>query len=245
MEKKGKTTELEASSRNGVRRMIIALVAIGLELLIIIANFTRLSGYAEWVNIITHVAALALVLAIYNLNQTAAIRLTWTILILLAPILGVSLYLLIGTNYPMRKMRKRYREVGKRLFPLLPENDDVISRLATEDKRAANIARYIHGAAGYPAWQNTDVVYYDDGVDGLEAQKEELCKAEQFIFMEYHAIENAESWRGIEEILEERAAAGVDVRVFYDDMGSIGFIGFRTVNIQISPDFGEIDLRGL
>lgn len=42
--------------------------------------------------------------------------------------------------------------------------------------------------------------------------------------MEYHAIEDAESWQSIQEILEERAAAGVEVRVFYDDMGSIGFI---------------------
>jgi len=47
--------------------------------------------------------------------------------------------------------------------------------------------------------------------------------------MEYHAIENAESWQGIQEILEERAKAGADVRVFYDDMGSIGFINIDFV----------------
>ncbi|MBQ9009167.1 MAG: cardiolipin synthase, partial [Clostridia bacterium] len=51
-----------------------------------------------------------------------------------------------------------------------------------------------------------------------------LRKAEKFIFMEYHAIEDAESWHGIQEILEDRVRAGVEVRVFYDDMGSIGFI---------------------
>lgn len=42
--------------------------------------------------------------------------------------------------------------------------------------------------------------------------------------MEYHAIEDAESWHRIEEVLVERVKAGVEVRVFYDDMGSIGFI---------------------
>ena len=42
--------------------------------------------------------------------------------------------------------------------------------------------------------------------------------------MEYHAIEDDKAWARIEEILAERADAGVDVRVFYDDMGSIGFI---------------------
>jgi cardiolipin synthase len=42
--------------------------------------------------------------------------------------------------------------------------------------------------------------------------------------MEYHAIEDAESWHGIQDILEEKVREGVEVRVFYDDMGSIGFI---------------------
>ena len=42
--------------------------------------------------------------------------------------------------------------------------------------------------------------------------------------MEYHAIEDAESWRAIQGILEERVRAGVEARVFYDDMGSIGFV---------------------
>ncbi|MDA6864679.1 hypothetical protein OSL55_27135, partial [Escherichia coli] len=38
------------------------------------------------------------------------------------------------------------------------------------------------------------------------------------------AIEDAEAWHKIQDVLEERVKAGVEVRVFYDDMGSIGFI---------------------
>ena len=59
---------------------------------------------------------------------------------------------------------------------------------------------------------------------GLEAQLEDLSKAEKFIFMEYHAIEDDKAWQKIQKVLEERVKAGVEVRVFYDDMGSIGFI---------------------
>ena len=55
-------------------------------------------------------------------------------------------------------------------------------------------------------------------------KREDLAKAEHFIFMEYHAIEDAEAWQRIQQVLEERVNAGVEVRVFYDDMGSIGFI---------------------
>ena len=82
----------------------------------------------------------------------------------------------------------------------------------------------------YPVYQNTDVTYYDQASKGLEAQLSDLSKARKFIFMEYHAIEDKESWHRIQKVLTERVQAGVEVRVFYDDMGSIffhrqGFLG--------------------
>ncbi len=57
-------------------------------------------------------------------------------------------------------------------------------------------------------------------------------KAQKFIFMEYHAIEDAEAWHKIQDVLEERVKAGVEVRVFYDDMGSIGFIRLEGDAVQ-------------
>ena len=42
--------------------------------------------------------------------------------------------------------------------------------------------------------------------------------------MEYHAIEDDRAWKRIQDVLEDRVRHHVEVRVFYDDMGSIGFI---------------------
>ena len=81
--------------------------------------------------------------------------------------------------------------------------------------------RFIHLEIGVPGILACPV--------GIEAQKKDLAKAEKFIFMEYHAIEDAESWHAIRDILAERAKAGVEVRVFYDDMGSLGFINMDFV----------------
>jgi cardiolipin synthase len=49
----------------------------------------------------------------------------------------------------------------------------------------------------------------------------DLKKAEKYIFIEYFIIERGKFWDTLTEILEERAKAGVDVRVIYDDLGSI------------------------
>lgn len=47
----------------------------------------------------------------------------------------------------------------------------------------------------------------------------DLASAENFIFMEYFIIEEGAFWNSILEILKAKAAAGVMVRVLYDDIG--------------------------
>lgn len=121
-------------------------------------------------------------------------------------------------------MRRRYQKIDEQLLPLLPANRKIQEKLLQKIPRAGNISSYIHRNAAYPVYQNTDVTYFDEAAKGLEAQLQDLAKAEQFIFMEYHAIEDAEAWHRIQQVLEDRVKAGVEVRVFYDDMGSIGFI---------------------
>jgi len=121
-------------------------------------------------------------------------------------------------------MKQRYKDVDDQVFPLIAKEDEVIRKAEEVDPYTANISEYLTKFSSYPLYDDSDIVYYDEAVKGLEAQKEELKKAEHFIFMEYHAIEDAESWHGIQEILEEKVKEGVEVRVFYDDMGSIGFI---------------------
>ena len=218
------TLETKAEVKNGVKRLIFAGIAIILQVLVIILISLRFAEQAEWFAIGTRVLGTLLVLLIYNDNRPSDSKMTWIITIMALPIFGVTFYLLVGLNSYTRKMRERYAEVDKRLMPTLPSGDEAQKRLAAVDGRAANIARYLRDMSGYPVYDDTKVTYYDDATKGIEAQKEELRRAEKFIFMEYHAIEDAESWHAIQEILEDRVRAGVEVRVFYDDMGSIGFV---------------------
>ena len=221
---KSKTTEGESSVRNGVLRMAFVIVAILLELLFILVIVIRFNHYAQWINIVTRIAAAIIVLGIYSQHRSASVKMPWIILVLSAPVLGVTLYLLIGLNGFTRKKRKRYQAVDEALLPLLPENEDVLAELRASHSGAGNLSAYIKKYSGYPVFRDTAVTYYDEASDGLEAQLADLAKAEDFIFMEYHAIEEKESFGRIREVLVDRAAHGVEVRVFYDDMGSIGFI---------------------
>lgn len=220
----GKTQETRANVKNGVIRMIFALLSIAIEIVLIILIIIGMSKEFVWFSAAFSLLGLAVVLGLYGKKQSASIKMPWILLILLVPVAGLAFYLLVGQNQGTKKMRKRYEEIDKKLLPLLPANDKEQQELKEKSPYAANITHYIREYSGYPVYKNTDITYFDDAKKGLESQKEELKKAKEFIFMEYHAIEDAESWRGIQEILEEKVKEGVEVRVFYDDMGSIGFV---------------------
>ncbi len=218
------TMEHHASVKNGVGRLVFAGIAILFEIAFMLGVMLRLNSNAEWVSLLTRVVSLMVVLALYSQDKTASVKMPWIILMLIAPVLGLSLFLMIGLSGSTRAMRRRYEKVDKELLPKLFQGPEEEENLIRKDKPLANIAVYLQEQAGYPVYQNTDVVYYNDAAKALEAQKQALRTAKKFIFMEYHAIEDAEAFHGIEEILAQKAREGVEVRLFYDDIGSIFFI---------------------
>ena len=80
---------------------------------------------------------------------------------------------------------------------------------------------YIYNTSNLKTYSNTSVQYLKNGEEFYKELIEDLKKAKKYIFMEYFIIERGQMWNGILEILEEKAKQGVDVRVMYDDIGTI------------------------
>lgn len=218
------TFEGKKKTENGTKRLIFTAVSILLEIVFLLFLFTKVSEYATIIDWATRIVAIFLVLGLYSMDKTSSMKMPWIILMLAFPILGVSLYLLVGLNGSTKKMRARYEEIDKKLLPYLPDNRQILEWMKKESPQAGAIASYLTNYSCYPVYQNTDVTYYDEAIKGLDAQLEDLSKAEKFIFMEYHAIEDEEAWQRIQTVLEDRVKVGVEVRIFYDDMGSIWFV---------------------
>ena len=230
------TQETKAAVKNGVVRMVFAVISILLEVVVLLSLLYLAGQKAGWVYSAIRFLGAMVVLRIYGSHKTASIRMTWMLVILLIPIFGTALYVMIGLNGHTLKMRKRYEDIDKILFPMLPDGEKEAENARKRDGRLGGIVDYIRRNAGYPVYQNTKVEYFDDAEKGIEAQKKDMAKAEKFIFMEYHAIEDAESWHEIRDVLAERVKAGVEVRVFYDDMGSLGFI--NTDFVKRTEEYG-------
>lgn len=219
------TTEKKDAVQNGIKRAIFAAVAILLQIAFLYVIYFRLELKFSWISQIISLLGALLILFIYSRHVTSAMKMPWLIIISAFPILGVLLYLMIGLNSGTRRMKERYRMADERNLRYLPENTEVFKRLETQDLGVANQCRYIRDYAKYPVYDNTDVVYYKDSAIGYEALLEALKEAKKFIFMEYFAIEDSSAFKPVHEILKKKAADGVDVRLSYDYVGSMGYIG--------------------
>ena len=217
-------TEQKSNVKNSVSRLATVTLLVILQVWWMVFVMIRVNDYSALIATLTKILALIVVLGIYGRHVNSAFKLPWIMLILVFPVIGLCLYALMGRPNTTKKMAARFDRIDQQLFPFLPQNDSVFHLLEERDLSIANQARYVWKYAHYPVYNNTDVTYYPDAVQGLQAQIADLSRAEKFIFMEYHAIEDAESFSLIRDILAKKAREGVEVRLFYDDIGSIGFI---------------------
>ena len=118
--------EGKKKTQNGVKRLAFTVLSILLEVVFLIGIFKGLNEYAVFIDNLTRIFAVILVLKIYGRNETSSMKTPWIILILTFPILGVALYFMIGMNGGTRKMRMRYKRIDEKLLPLLPENKEVV-----------------------------------------------------------------------------------------------------------------------
>lgn len=218
-----RTIEQKTYFKNNIWRLIIAFIAFLLEIFIIVYLANKVS-VGKSIKFVEHTVGILLALYIFNKNKTSSIKVPWIILILIFPIIGGILYLIAGTSATTKRMRRRYEEIDEMLYPLLPPQLTLYDEDLCINRSIANLSKYLYDYSHYPIYNNSDVKFYAYATDAFDELKKELSKAEKFIFMEYHAIEDAEAFAMIEEILIDRVNHGVEVRLFYDDMGSIVFM---------------------
>jgi cardiolipin synthase len=211
-------------AKSGLTRMIIICFIVLLEVMLLAYLVTIFNQIAVWMPLCYSLIAGFAVIFLYSSYRTSAVKVPWIILILAFPVVGVIAYFIIGFNQPTKNMRKKYSEVDGIILPLLDQNQKTMEELRTLNPHIAGISEYLSRKCGYPVYKNTDIVYFPEARLGFEEQLNELKKAKKFIFLEYYAIEDTFSWQKVQEILELKAKEGIDVRVIYDDMGSIGFI---------------------
>ncbi len=200
-------------------------VAVTFLLLLQIAVIVVLLLYRSknsWIfnGLMTTVSVIVAVKIIANRTK-GAYKLTWVFQILLFPIFGGLFYVLFKFQMSRMKYNKRinhYKYITEPLYLLtgnLYKAKDVIQ------KKYLPQVNYLQNFAGFPIYNHTKTQYLPSGEAKFKAMLVELKKAEKYIFLEYFIIESGLMWDSILEILKEKAAQGIDVRLIYDDVGCL------------------------
>ena len=198
--------------------IVAALILIQAALIIgMLALSSAGYSYVRWGSLVLSVLA---VLIIVSRQTDPGYKIAWIVPILLFPAFGWLLYLLCGGNKLSARQRRKMQGMDRTMLEQL-EQDYKAEQLERLGADAANQARYLERYARCPVYNNTWTRYFPLGDDAFPVMLEELKKAEKYIFLEYFIIAPGVFWDSIVEILREKHAAGVDVRVIYDDVGSL------------------------
>ncbi|MCR4924347.1 MAG: cardiolipin synthase [Lachnospiraceae bacterium] len=202
-------------------RLLIVIPILCLQIFWFGLIFYLFRDLSELLMVILQVLSVLFSLYIISNREEGTYKILWLIVIMCLPFLGAFLYLIVGNKGTGRRLKKKMKPVTEDLKGTLPENSDLIKEISEKDKRIAQSLNRITETTGFPVYACDDVKYYPFGEDMFADMCKELEKAEKYVFIEYFIIQSGKFWDTMVDILEKRAAKGVDVRVMYDDLGSI------------------------
>ena len=220
-------------------RYIIAAIITLLEIAAIIGIMIALCIYVPKFYILCYITTFACILKIIASDDNPDYKVPWVLFVLVIPIAGFMLYFLFYSRKLQKKFIRRLDELKKHRY----ESDQakILEELESENAHASAQAKMLCSISGASVFGNTRQTYYPLGEDMWQAMLPDLEKAERFIFMEYFIIEEGRFWNSILDILKQKAASGVTVRVLYDDIGCMGTLPgdyaktLRSYGIEATP----------
>lgn len=207
-------------------RTAIIVVALLLQLFVFFASFYWLKDYSTVVYAAFVLLGAVTVVHILNEENNASFKIAWIIPVLVIPVFGTVLYIYINLQPGTKRIHKKLTKIEDEIRPYLAQNEETVQELQEQSAGEKGIADYLYHADNYPVYAGCKMKYYPIGEAKFADMIEQLKCAEHFIFMEYFIVAKSYMWNTILEILKEKAAQGVEVRMMYDGMCSLALLPY-------------------
>lgn len=204
-------------------RVFFLFMAIFVQILVLLFVLTYFSS--QFISFYAFCMGIAFFVCIHVINRQSdsSSKLLWVFLIMAFPFFGGFLYLLFGEKKIPKSLMIKDRQAYKDYQQYAKENLQTLAQ-ATDDTILDKMVSMAWSNGYFPVYSNQDVTYFATGEDQYKHFIQELVKAQHFIFMEFFIINKGLMWNTILQILMDKAKAGVDVRLIYDDAGSISYL---------------------
>lgn len=191
-------------------------------------------------------------------NRDPSKTMTWLLIFILLPGVGLIIYAIFGRNLRKRKMLKTQKLASNIKEENLFENLKEIEELVKLEKESINqnkiladseenyakkkVVSLLLNTGMFPFTTNNNVEVYRDGNEKFEKLIKDIKEAKDHIHLEYFIIKDSSIGRKIKDALVEKAKEGVKIRIIYDDVGCWRcwfyrkfFNEMRQCGIQIEP----------
>lgn len=204
-----------------INRAALTTFFIFVEFVAIVLAIIYVSEYFWYLYIALEFLSVIVVLHLANNDQDPTTKFPWLIIILLIPPFGMAIYFMFNLNSPQKRQLKHLREIREQFEIHLPKNLEEKKLLNQSSECAFGQSIYLEKQNNIAVYKNTKVKYLNSGESFFKKYIEELKKAKKFIFLEYFIIDNGQLWSEIYLILKQKAKENVEIKIMYDDIGSI------------------------
>lgn len=229
-----------------VERRISAASSIAMCVLTVLAQIvvtlllTRLlEEYSNIAYAALELVGVVMAMSVFLRSGSPSYKLSWMCLLLVLPVSGMLLFFLWGGTHQAKTLSlKRVpppaeRENARR------QSEGNVAKLTKQDEAMGRVASYLQ-KRDFLLYNRTCAKYFSDGAEFFNDLIAHIQKAETYIFLEYFIIAEGKIWDRVFEALRERASAGVEIHVIFDDFGNL--TRFSDDMIQTIQDAG-IEIR--
>ena len=174
-----------------------------------------------WLDVAVTIVSLIILFGVIRNSRHLSADIFWILLIAAAPVIGTTFYLVLGASRSLNPTTQSIVAETERAEPYYHPNPETLEKVKETEPNYYGQLYYVQQEGGFPVYENTGFTYYPLGDVGFPHMLADIEKAEHFCFLEYFIIQSGEMWDSMLDVLERKAAEGVDVRVLYDDMGSV------------------------
>lgn len=148
----------------------------------------------------------------------------WILVVVALPVIGVALYMILGEIRPGNRRQRRHRVIQGNIRAVLKrawQDVPAPSLRPGASQAVARLARLVSCTEPRAGNRLTLLARTDDFVDALTA---DIGRAQRHVHLLFYVYLDDDVGRRVGEALAERAAEGVECRLFADNVGSAAFL---------------------
>ena len=200
-------------------RYAISAIMIVLEVALMVYLFLSASKSIYVVIAISLMVSLVAFVSVINRDTNPEYKISWLAIILILPPFGAIIYILFYQRRMSRRETRLIRGVISEMKGHGVLDKDYVSLLGESASAAGKARAIMSDDAMADVYRGTSSRFFPSGEEYFDSLIDDLASAEKYIFLEYFIIDSGELWDKVHTILREKAAAGLDVRLLYDDIG--------------------------